>query len=314
MMWEAVGKAAVAVVAARVLWSVIKGIYGCFIASLLGLNVNLKKLGDWAVVTGATDGIGKAYVFELARRGFNIVLISRTPYKLQNVAAEVSTKYKTETRIIDVDFTKTDIYERLERELRDLDIGVLVNNVGMSYDFPEYFLQLEGCARMCENLINCNIRSLTEMTRIVLPGMIERGRGLVLNLSSLSSTIPAPFLAVYGASKSYVRSFSESICEEVAERGVTVQCLVPGFVVSNMSRIRRPTLMVPSATAYVRASLRTAGVEKQTAGYFMHKIQTYFIEVARSYLPGCFLTYIVVKQLKGFRARAHKKKMAAKTD
>lgn len=313
-MWEAVGKLAVAVVAVRVLWSVAKGVYGCFLASILGLNVNLKKTGEWAVVTGATDGIGKAYVFELARRGFKVVLVSRTPFKLQNVAAEVSTKYGTETRIIDVDFTRTDIYDRLSKELSNLDVGVLVNNVGMSYDFPEYFLEVDGCAKMCENLINCNIRSLTEMTRIVLPGMVERGRGLVLNLSSLSSTIPAPFLAVYGASKSYVRSFSESICAEVAERGVTVQCLVPGFVVSNMSRIRRPTLMVPSAAAYVRASLRTAGVEKQTAGYFMHKLQTYFIELAHNYLPGCILTSIVSSQLKGFRARAHKKKMAAKSD
>ncbi|XP_045119330.1 very-long-chain 3-oxoacyl-CoA reductase-like [Portunus trituberculatus] len=313
-MWEAVGKAAVAVVVARVLWSLIKGIYGCFLASIIGLSVNLKKTGEWAVVSVSTDGIGKAYVFELARQGFKVVLVSRTPYKLQNVAAEVSTKYKAETKIIDVDFTQTNIYERLERELAGLDIGVLVNNVGMSYEFPEYFLEVDGCAKMCENLINCNIRSLTEMTRIVLPGMVERGRGLVLNLSSLSSTIPAPLLAVYGASKSYVRSFSESICEEVASRGVTVQCLVPGFVVSNMSRIRRPSLMVPSAAAYVRMSLRTAGVEKQTAGYFMHKFQTYFIELARSYLPGCVLTSIVASQLKGFRTRAHKKRMAAKSE
>lgn len=312
-MWEAVGKLAVVLVASRLLWSLIKGIYGSFLASVIGLNVNLKKTGEWAVVTGATDGIGKAYVFELAKRGFKVVLVSRTPFKLQNVAAEVCTKYKTETKIIDVDFTRTDIYGRLEGELKNLDIGVLVNNVGMSYDHPEYFLEVEDCAKMCENLINCNIRSLTEMTRIVLPGMVARGRGLVLNLSSLSSTIPAPLLAVYGASKSYVRSFSESICEEVSGRGVTVQCLVPGFVVSNMSRIRRPTLMAPSPVAYVRASLRTAGVEKQTAGYFMHKIQTYFIELARSYLPGFVLTAIVLGQLKAFRARAHKKK-TAKTD
>lgn len=312
-MWEAVGKLAVVLVASRLLWSLIKGIYGSFLASVIGLNVNLKKTGEWAVVTGATDGIGKAYVFELAKRGFKVVLVSRTPFKLQNVAAEVCTKYNTETKIIDVDFTRTDIYGRLEGELKNLDIGVLVNNVGMSYDHPEYFLEVEDCAKMCENLINCNIRSLTEMTRIVLPGMVARGRGLVLNLSSLSSTIPAPLLAVYGASKSYVRSFSESICEEVSGRGVTVQCLVPGFVVSNMSRIRRPTLMAPSPVAYVRASLRTAGVEKQTAGYFMHKIQTYFIELARSYLPGFVLTAIVSGQLKAFRARAHKKK-TAKTD
>ncbi|XP_050708807.1 very-long-chain 3-oxoacyl-CoA reductase-like [Eriocheir sinensis] len=313
-MWELVGKAAVALVACRLGWSLVKGIYGCFLASILALNVNLKKTGEWAVVTGATDGIGKAYVFELARRGFKIVLVSRTAHKLQNVAAEVQSKHKTETKIIDVDFTRTDIYDRLEAELKGLDIGVLVNNVGMSYDHPEYFMQVENCKRMCENLINCNIVSLTEMTRIVLPGMVERKRGLILNLSSLSSTIPAPLLAVYGATKSYVRSFSESLGLEVASSGVTIQCLVPGFVVSNMSRIRRPTLMAPSPEVYVSTSLRTAGVEAQTAGYIMHKLQTYFIELARSYLPGCVLESIVLSQLKGFRKRAHKKKNSVKAD
>nr|XP_053650231.1 very-long-chain 3-oxoacyl-CoA reductase-B-like [Cherax quadricarinatus] len=200
-MWEFIGKVAVALFIARIGWSLLKGVFGSFLAAAIRLNIDVKKTGEWAVVTGATDGIGRAYAFELARLGLKVVLVSRNPFKLQNVAAEINSKYGVDTKIIDVDFTKEDIYERLESEVGKLDVGVLVNNVGMSYDFPEYFTDISDCQEMCDRLINCNIKSLTHMTRIVLPGMVERKRGVIMNLSSLSSIIPAPLLAVYGATK-----------------------------------------------------------------------------------------------------------------
>lgn len=307
-MWDIIGKFAVAFVAAKLGWSLLKGIYGSFLASALGLNLNLKKTGEWAVVTGATDGIGKAYAFELAKRGLKVVLISRTPFKLQNVAAEINTKHGVETKIIDVDFTRDDIYERIQKELQNLDIGILVNNVGMSYGCPEYFTSIADGDKLCEKLVNCNIKAMTRMTLIVLPGMVERKRGLVINLSSLSSIIPAPLLAVYGASKAYVESLTESLSVEYASKNITFQCIMPGFVVSNMSKIKRPTLMVPTATAFVRSSLKTTGVEKRTAGYFMHKLQIYGIEFLKMHLPGSVLSSIVFNQLKGIRIRALKKK------
>ncbi|MCL4138810.1 UNVERIFIED_CONTAM: hypothetical protein GTU68_065217 [Idotea baltica] len=198
-MWEIIGKFFVTLLFSAIGWSIVKGLYGSFIASALGLSINFKKTGKWAVVTGSTDGIGKAYAFEMARQGLNVVLISRTPFKLQNVSSEILSKYNVETKIIDVDFTKTDIYTRIEKEIAHLDIGVLINNVGMNYDVPEYFTDIS--ADMISNLITCNMLSLTMMTKIVLPGMQERNRGLIINVSSLSSIIPAPFLAVYGATK-----------------------------------------------------------------------------------------------------------------
>ncbi|XP_068223698.1 very-long-chain 3-oxoacyl-CoA reductase [Palaemon carinicauda] len=314
-MWEAIGKLSLAYIALRFAWSLLKGLYGSFVAAALGLNLNVKKTGEWAVVTGATDGIGKAYAFELARRGMKVVLISRTPFKLQNVAAEINTKHGVETKIIDVDFTKDDIYDRIEKELKGLDIGVLVNNVGMSYDYPEYFNKVEDAEKVFDRLINCNVKSLTKMTRIVLPGMEERKRGLVINLSSLSSIIPAPLLAVYGATKAYVESLTDSLSVEYASKNIQFQCILPGFVVSNMSKIKRPTLMAPTPTAFVRSSLKTTGVEKRTAGYFMHKLQIYGIEFLKMNLPGSVLASIVYNQLKAVRSKALKRKeREAKTE
>lgn len=307
-MWELIGKAAVALVAARLGWSVLKGLYGSFLAAALGLNLRVKKTGEWAVVTGATDGIGKAYAFEMARQGMKVVLVSRTPFKLQNVAAEIHSKYGTETKIIDVDFTKIDIYDRLRKELAGMDIGILVNNVGMSYDHPEYFNNLENGDEVCQRLINCNIMSVTMMSRVVLPGMEERKRGLIINVASLSATIPAPLLAVYAATKAFVESISDSLAAEYSRKGITIQCVLPGFVVSKLSKLKRPSLMIPTPTAYVRSTMKTTGVEKRTAGYFMHKLQIYFAETAKFLLPGSVLTSIVFGQLQVFRLKALKKK------
>ena len=133
---------------------------------------------------------------------------------------------------------------------QDLDIGILVNNVGMSYEHPQEFLELTST--YVDNLINLNIVSLNAMTRIVLPQMVERKKGAVINISSFSAAIPTPLLSVYSASKSYVDLLSQGMAKEYSSKGITVQCVLPNMVVSNLSKIRRPSLMVPTPNAFVR--------------------------------------------------------------
>ena len=105
------------------------------------------------------------------------------------------------TRVIDVDFTRTDIYERIRQELEGLDIGVLVNNVGMSYPFPEFFTEVPDGDKKFMDLITCNNVSMMMMTRIVLPAMAEKKKGIIINLSSLSGLCPVPLLNVYASTK-----------------------------------------------------------------------------------------------------------------
>jgi 17beta-estradiol 17-dehydrogenase / very-long-chain 3-oxoacyl-CoA reductase len=141
---------------------------------LCPVKLDIKKFGEWALVTGSTDGIGKAYAVELAKRGLNVILISRTKEKLEQVANEIQSKYSNvHVKTIAIDFTKdSSIYTTIREEIRGLDIGVLINNVGMSYDYPEFFDKVEDNAKLVNNMFICNVDSFDYLTQIFLPALI----------------------------------------------------------------------------------------------------------------------------------------------
>jgi 17beta-estradiol 17-dehydrogenase / very-long-chain 3-oxoacyl-CoA reductase len=169
-----------------------------------------------AVVTGATDGIGKAMAMELARKGLNIYLISRSQEKLDATSKEILDKYpKVEVRVAAVDFSNFTeaIRSSLTSTLAYVDVGVLVNNVGVSYPFPKYFDELEDVN--VEHLIRLNVDSTTWMTRMVLPGMKARRRGAIVNIASAAGVSTSPLLSQYGAAKSYVAMFTKALHYEL---------------------------------------------------------------------------------------------------
>uniref|UniRef100_A0A803SYV3 Hydroxysteroid 17-beta dehydrogenase 12 n=1 Tax=Anolis carolinensis TaxID=28377 RepID=A0A803SYV3_ANOCA len=165
-------------------------------------GVDFSHYGTWAVVTGATTGIGKSYAHELAKKGLDIVLISRSMEKLKQVAAEIEELYGRNTRVIQADFTGgSEIYKSIEEALHGLEIGVLVNNVGMSYPKPSEFLQFPNLKKFMNDLVNCNILSTLKMTEIILPQMVGRKKGIIINICSGSAWRPMPFASMYSASK-----------------------------------------------------------------------------------------------------------------
>jgi len=270
---------------------------------------NVRRYGEWALVTGATDGIGKAFCFELARRGLNVVLVSRSLTKLNEVANELTAKYpKVSTKVLAVDFSNFDsaAQGKVRSVVESLEVGVLVNNVGMSYPYPEYFAELSHSD--VQAMISLNVTSTTLMTHIALPKMVERKKGAIVCISSAASQLPAnPMLAQYAAAKAYVDKFAESLSSEYKSQGIDVQVQNPLYVTSKLSKIRKASLMVPSPSTYARVGVNAIGYESQTSPFFLHAAQLWVM----SLLPRSMLDAQVLSMHKSIRRRALKKQAEA---
>ncbi len=189
-------------------------------------NGNGSGKGKTALVTGASGGIGYELARRFAQERYNLVLVARGGGKLNEIAADFSKKYGVEVRVIAKDLSLAgapeEIFSQLEGE--SVKVDVLVNNAGFTVfgKFTETSLQDEL------QLLQVNIVALTHLTKLFLPGMVERGWGRVLNLASTAAFQPGPLMAVYYASKAYVLFFSEAIATELEGTGVTVTALCPG--------------------------------------------------------------------------------------
>jgi len=267
-----------------------------------------KSYGSWAVVTGATDGIGKAICFELAKQGMNVLLISRTEPKLQECAEAIKSQHSNvETRYLSIDYTKFDesAKEKVSQELRKLEggLGVLVNNVGMSYPFPLYFHELEEAD--VKGLLELNVTSTTLMTYIALPIMLEQGKGAILNIGSAAGLHPSPLLALYSATKAFVQTFSHSLHSEYASKGISVQCHVPLFIVSKLSKFKRSSAFIPSAETYAKEALRTIGSSPVVSPHPLHEFASYLMDcVPESLVQRATLGYHLGIREKGLKKRA----------
>jgi short-subunit dehydrogenase len=178
-----------------------------------------------ALVTGASAGIGRELAHLLAREGHDLVLVARREPELTALAGELKERYGADSRVITSDLSKARAALGIVKELGpSTQVDVLVNNAGFGGHGAFYERDRDAELRM----IAVNITALTDLTRLLLPGMVERKRGRVLNVASTAAFQPGPFMAVYFASKAYVLSFSQAIAEELAGTGVTVTTLCPG--------------------------------------------------------------------------------------
>ncbi|EIN06457.1 3-ketoacyl-CoA reductase [Punctularia strigosozonata HHB-11173 SS5] len=268
-------------------------------------GASLKKFGagkgSWAVVTGPTSGIGLSFAQQLAKAGFNIVLCARNEVKLQELAKELEASHQVQTISVVLDFANPDHpgWETLKEKVSPLDVGVLVNNAGLSHPMPTYFAEVPN--EDLTNIVNVNCLGTLRATRAVVGGMVQRKRGLILSIGSFSGAIPSPMLAPYSASKAFVSTFSDALQEELKGSGVIVQCVNTYFVVSNMSKIKRSSFTVPIPDSYVRSVLRHIGQSCGAAGtdrpatltaYPSHAIADYLVHaVSNVFSNSVFISY-----------------------
>ncbi|HOW88000.1 MAG TPA: SDR family oxidoreductase [Candidatus Omnitrophota bacterium] len=182
--------------------------------------------GITALVTGASSGIGKAMARELASHGAHLILVSRNAQRLEQEAEDLRIRFGVATHVFPADLNRPEKRQELfDRILaQGFTVDLLVNNAGLAHYGPFVGSSLEET----DEMLTLNVQALTHLTRLFLPGMIERKKGGVLNVASTAGFQPIPNLSVYAATKAFVLNFSEALWEECRGSGVRIFCLCPG--------------------------------------------------------------------------------------
>ena len=181
---------------------------------------------DTVLITGTTSGIGKAFAEKFAKAGNNIILVSRNESKLQQQQVDLQSRYHVSVKYISCNLAEDNAPNMIMDKIGNmgLSVDILINNAG--FNEAGYFIDTSLEKEL--DMIQVHIKILTALTKRILPGMIERRYGRILNVGSTGSYMPCPCDAVYAATKSYVLSFSNGLYQELKGTGVTVTCLCPG--------------------------------------------------------------------------------------
>jgi short-subunit dehydrogenase len=189
-------------------------------------QVSARWKGKWALVTGASAGIGWALAEQLAARGVNLVLTARRADRLQKLAAELTAKYGIDSEVFAVDLTRPEAPAAIHAftEGKRMEIQLLINNAG----FGAFGYTHEIEESRLTDMVHVNCSAVVQLTRIYLPRMVERRSGDVLIVASTAAFQPVPFIAAYAATKAFDLIFAEGLAEEVRGFGVRVCALCPG--------------------------------------------------------------------------------------
>jgi uncharacterized protein len=183
-------------------------------------------MANTALITGASSGIGLELAKTFASHGHHLVLVARNEGKLKELAAQIEQQYKVKVTVIAKDLSNYNTAKEIVNSCtqQNIQVDYLVNNAGIG-DFGFFH---ESDWNKQEQIINLNITALTCLTHLVLPGMVQRKFGKILNVASTAAFQPGPTMSVYYATKAYVLSFTEAISNELEKTGVTVTALCPG--------------------------------------------------------------------------------------
>lgn len=234
-----------------------------------------------ALVTGASVGIGRALAECFAQGGYHVVLAARNREKLESLKARLESEYGIEARVMPADLADPATPKQLHEALQGEGVAVdcLVNNAG--FGAAGDFADANPDALL--GMVRVNVQALTELTRLFLPAMLERNAGGILNVGSTLSFVPAPHMAVYGATKAYVLSLSEALAHELRGTGVRVCALCPGATHSEFHHragMRAPSpgerlaYMDPAPVARAGYQALHAGRPVVTAGW-LNKIMAF---------------------------------------
>jgi len=210
-----------------------------------------KTYGPWAIVTGASSGIGRAFAEVLAEKSVNLVIVARRKERLESLAASLAEKHNVQVVSLELDLNAADFIKNLGDATDDLDIGLVVSNAGFGFKGPHHEQNLGEL----DKLLNVNARAPMLIARAYAPGLIRRGKGGIIITGSMEGVMGFPWSGAYAASKAYVRALGEALWGELAEHGVDVLVLSPGATDTENLRSqgydpdKMPGIMTPRTVA-----------------------------------------------------------------
>ncbi|KAB8126119.1 SDR family oxidoreductase [Gracilibacillus oryzae] len=232
--------------------------------------------GRWALITGASSGIGEVFAHELARKGSNLILTARTESKLHDLARKLIQTYGIKTQVIVSDLSQAgssaEIYQACREQGRSVDL--LINNAG----FATHGLFEEQSLDRNHDQIMLNVMALVELTHLFLPEMLKKRYGAVINVASTAAFQPDPYMAVYGATKAFVLSFTQALWEENRKRGVQFLALCPGSTETSF---------------FDAAGTNDAVIGKMDSPEHVVDIALHSLGTSRSYVVAGHMNYIV---------------------
>jgi short-subunit dehydrogenase len=236
------------------------------------------RYGPWAVITGASDGIGKALAGQVAARGINVILVARNEPKLRAIADQLTGALAIQTRVIAADVSDSNAVARLEDQTRDIDVGlvILAAGFGTADAFADAPLEPEL------EMIGVNITAVARLAHTFARRLVDRGSGGMILFGSILGWQGVPGQASYGATKAYVQSLAEGLHHELAPRGVDVLSVAPGPVQSGFgARAAMNMRFATTPDVVARATLEALGSRTTVVPGFRGR----FLTAALSMLP-----------------------------
>ncbi len=256
----------------------------------------------YAIITGASSGIGYEMADILAAKGYPIILVARREDRLQKLKAELLAKYNCTVEIVVMDLSSENAPVELYNHTKaaNWEVEILINNAG--FGMQSHFLE-QSMERMSE-MVRLNIISLTHVTNLYAQDFINRGSGKILQVASAAAFVPTPFVAIYSATKAYVSHFSDALHYELRNTGVTLTTLYPGFTATEFATVSNAkTPWIVQVTQTKAREVAEAGINamlkgKKTAipGAF-NKVSAFFTRV----LPRGIVVFFTGKLMEGQR-------------
>ncbi|HUH73867.1 MAG TPA: SDR family NAD(P)-dependent oxidoreductase [Chitinophagales bacterium] len=233
-----------------------------------------EKYGQWALITGASSGLGVEFADQLAKKGLNLILVARREELMKELAEKIQSQYAVEVKILAIDLSKEGFYAELSEKTADLDIGLIVNNAGMNSEGHFYRADLARNIQM----IRLNMEAPFIIAYEMGKKFIEKGRGGIIFTASSSSFQATPYLSHYGATKAYLLSLAESMNYEFKDKGVDVIALCPGMTESEMTKSMKGSPLVMKAAPVVKSAIDNLGKQAYIVTGLGNKIQAFMTQ------------------------------------